>query len=148
MNLMLRIVSGLIGGVVLAFLGAMLIGLTSGGGESGGSAGAVAFLVFFIIGMAIAITAPRPGKSWRRIMITAGIMAFMLPLASMIFAGAAVNEISEQTGNAAAVTGAAIGGSFVTVASGIVGFFLGLIFLVIGLLSGRDQNVVVVNTAG
>lgn len=44
----------------------------------------------------------------------------------------------------AQAAGAAIGGGLISGVMGFVGFFLGVVFLVIGLLVGRDKQVIYV----
>ena len=53
-----------------------------------------------------------------------------------------VDTASEYAGAQAA--GAAIGGGLISGFMGFVGFFLGVVFLIIGLLVGRDKQVVYV----
>ena len=53
-----------------------------------------------------------------------------------------VDSTSEYAGAQAA--GAAIGGGLISGFMGFVGFFLGVVFLIIGLLVGRDQQVIYV----
>ena len=51
---------------------------------------------------------------------------------------------SDEFAGAQAV-GAAIGGSLVTGLYSIFGFFLGVVFLIIGLLIGREKTIVYIN---
>ena len=61
-----------------------------------------------------------------------------------MFTGAVATQVAQETGDAAVTAGAAIGGGLVTLIAGFLGFFLGAIFLVVGLLVGRDKQVIVV----
>jgi len=146
-----KIVSGIIGGLIIAILGTLIVTIGLAGDlESVGHTGDVAFLVFWVFGMVLALTASRAGKAWRRILVTSAILSFVMPLSAFIFTAAqvadAVTEGGEYVGAAAA--GAAFGGGLITALSGFLGFFLGVIFLVVGLLTGRDKEVVIIREGG
>ena len=146
-----KMVSGIIGGLIIAILGALVVTVAiASEPESGGQAGAVAFLVFWIFGLVLALTASRAGKAWRRILVTSAILSFAMPLSSFIFTGSQVTKAATQGGEyaAAAAAGAALGGGLITAITGFLGFFLGIIFLVVGLLTGRDKEVVVIKEGG
>ena len=143
----MKILAGIIGGLIIAILGAFVI--TLGGASkpsSGGSYGAVTFFVLWIVGIIIAVMAPSAAKAWRRLLITSGVLSFLLPLSAIVFTGSHVAGTLEKGGEyaGAAAAGAAIGGGLVSGFMGILGFFLGAVFLVIGLLVGRDKQVVYV----
>lgn len=143
----MKILAGIIGGLILAILGAIVIGV--GGATNpgkGGSFGAIAFFVLWIACIVVAVMAPSPAKAWRRLLIASAIFAFLLPLSGVIFTGSHVASTMEKGGEyaGAAATGAAIGGTLVSGFMGIIGFFLGAVFLVIGLLVGRDNQVIYV----
>lgn len=143
----MKTLAGIIGGLILAILGLILV--TVGGAintDKGAGSGVVAFFIIWIAGIVVAVMAPSPAKAWRRLLITAAIFAFLLPLSGIIFTGSHVASTMEKGGEyaEAAATGAAIGGTLVSGFMGIVGLFLGAIFLVIGLLVGRDKQIIYV----
>lgn len=143
----MKIFAGILGGLILAILGAIVVAI--GGASSAGSGasyGAIAFFVLWVVGIAVAVTAPSASKAWRRLLIIAAVFAFLLPLSGIVFTGSHVATTLERGGqhSGAATAGAVIGGGLVSGFMGIVGFFLGAIFLVIGLLIGRDKQVVYV----
>jgi hypothetical protein len=142
-----KVFSGIFGGLIIAIIGTLLVVVaTASDRESDGSTGTIVFFVMWAIGLTIALAASRAGKAWRRLLIIAGLLAFAMPLSSLIFANNEVINAANEGGDyaGAAATGAAIGGGLVTAISGFLGFFLGVIFLVIGLLVGRDQKVIIV----
>lgn len=142
-----KIFAGIIGGFIVAVLGALVVTIASANNsESGGSIGGIAFFVFWAIGIIIAFLAKNAGKAWRRLILLSALLSFSLPLSSFVFSGAAVSQAIVDGGDqaAAAATGAAIGGGIVTAISGFLGFFLGIIFLVIGLIVGREKQIVVI----
>jgi hypothetical protein len=146
----LKILAGIIGGLIIAILGALVI--TLGGASnppSGGSHGAITFFVLWIVGIIVALMAPSAAKAWRRLLITSGVFSFLLPLSAIVFTGSHVAGTLEKGGEyaGAAAAGAAIGGGLVSGFMGIIGFFLGAVFLVIGLLVGRDKQVVYVQAS-
>ena len=143
----MKILAGIIGGLIIAIIGAIVIAV--GGASkpsSGGSYGAVAFFVLWVVGIVVAVKAPSAAKAWRRLLITSGVLSFLLPLSAIVFTGSHVAGTLEKGGEyaGAAAAGAAIGGGLVSGFMGILGFFLGAVFLVIGLLVGRDKQVVYV----
>lgn len=142
-----KIISGVIGGFMVAVLGALVVTIAMANEpETGGSNGAVAFFVFWVLGIMISIIAKDAGKAWRHLLLLSALLSFALPLSSFIFSGAAVSQAIVNAGDqvGAAATGAVIGGGLITAVSGFLGFFLGVIFLIVGLLVGRDKQIVVV----
>lgn len=142
-----KILCGLLGGLLVAILGSFLATLiTASNPEAAGQLGAIAFFVFWAIALVLAVTASRAGKSWRRLLLTSSVLSFALPLSSFIFTGQQVTQAAEAGGDyaGAAAAGAMIGGGLITAAAGFLGFFLGVIFLIIGLLVGRDKQVIIV----
>lgn len=138
-----KILSGIFGGFIVAVLGSMLVGIAvTSNPESAGEAGAIAFLVFWVIALILALTAQRAGKAWSRLFILSALIAFAMPLSAFLFTGAQVVDAAEQSGAAAA--GAAIGGGMITAITGFIGFFVGVIFLIVGLLVGRDKQVIII----
>ncbi len=141
----MKILAGIIGGLIIAIIGAMVIALGGASqASSGGSYGAIAFFALWIVGITIAVMAPSAAKAWRRLLITSAVLSFLLPLSAIVFTGSQVASTMEKGGEyaGAAAAGAAIGGGLVSGFMGILGFFLGAVFLVIGLLVGRDKQVV------
>jgi hypothetical protein len=93
--------------------------------------------------------APSTSKAWRRLLIISGVLSFLLPLSTIISTGVHVANILEKGGqySSAAAAGAVIGGGLVSGLMGIMGFFLGAVFLVIGLLVGRDKQVIYIQAS-
>ena len=142
-----KIISGLVGGLIVAILGMVLVTMAlASDPESSSQTGAMTFFVFWVIAFVLALTAQRTGKAWARLFIISGLLAFAMPISTFIFTGAQVSDAAAQGGEyaAAAAAGAAVGGGLVTLFTGFLGFFLGVIFLVIGFLVGRDKQIVVV----
>ena len=143
----MKIIAGLLGGFILAVLGAILVTTTfAASPEKGGSWGAIAFLIFWVIGIAVALMAKSAAKAWRRLLLSSAVLSFLAPISAIIYTGSfmatQVDTASEYAGAQAA--GAAIGGGLISGFMGFVGFFLGVVFLIIGLLVGRDKQVVYV----
>ena len=141
----MKIVAGIIGGLILGVLGSILVAVAGASNPgSGAGYGVVAFFVLWLVGIVIAVKAPSTGKAWRWLLICDGVLSFLLPLSALIFTGTQVAGQLEKGGEyaGAAATGAAIGGTLVSGFMGFVGFFLGVVFLVIGLLVGRDKQIV------
>lgn len=135
----MKIVAGLVGGFVLACLAAILVGVTFAADGSGGMKGVVAFFVAWGAGFVIAMMAPKAAKAWRRILLSAAVLSFLMPLGGLFFTG---SYVANNTASTAEAAGATIGGGLVSGVLGFAGFFAGIIFLVIGLLVGREKEVV------
>lgn len=140
----MKILAGMLGGLIFAILGAFLVSITFAAGGIGDVRGAVAFFVCWAVRLAMAVMAPTVGKAWRRLLVTSSIASFLLPLSGLVFTG---SYVASQTHSGAAAAGAAIGGGLVSGALGFVGFLLGVVFLIIGLLVGRDKQIVYVQQA-
>lgn len=142
----MKVLAGIIGGLIIAIIGAMVIAVGGASNPSSGGYGAIAFVVLWVVGIAVAVMAPSAAKAWRRLLITSGVLSFLLPLSAIVFTGSRVAGTLERGGEyaGAAATGAAIGGGLISGFMVILGFFLGAVFLVIGLLVGRDKQVVYV----
>jgi hypothetical protein len=137
----MKILAGILGGLIVAILAMMLTGLATAGSSPKGSGGGTVFFLAWAAGIAIAVMAPHAAKAWRRLLLTSAVLSFMLPLAGIVFTGSVV---ANHTSSGAEAAGAVIGGGLVSGFLGFVGFFLGVVFLVIGLLVGRDKQVVIV----
>ncbi|PHN71567.1 hypothetical protein AO286_10790 [Pseudomonas syringae] len=141
----MKILAGIVGGLILAILVSMVVGIAGAASpETSGARGAIVFFVAWVVALVIAIYAPTAGKAWRRLMVMSGIAAFMLPLSGIIFTGSHIATNLSGAHSGAEKAGAAIGGTLVSGFLGFIGFFLGVIFLIIGLLVGRDKQIVYV----
>jgi len=144
----LKILAGIVGGLILAILVSMVVGIAGAASpETSGARGAIVFFAAWVVALVIAIYAPGPGKAWRRLLVMSGIAAFMLPLSGIIFTGSHLATNLSGAHSGAEKAGAAIGGTLVSGFLGFVGFFLGVIFLVIGLMVGRDKNIIYVQAS-
>lgn len=141
----MKILAGLLGGLFLAVLGSILVGITLAAGTNASSLGVWAFFLFWGLGLVLAMTAPVAAKAWRRLLLTSAVLSFMLPLSGLVFTGSYL--ATQSTSGAAETAGAVIGGGLVSGALAFVGFFLGIVFLVVGLLVGRDKQIVYVQQA-
>ena len=143
----MKFIAGLLGGIILAILGAILVTTTfAASPQKGGSWGAIAFFIFWTIGFVVALSAKNAPKAWRRLLLSSAVLSFLAPISGIIYTGSfmatRVDATNEYAG--AQVAGAAIGGGLISGFMGFVGFFLGVVFLIIGFLVGRDKQVVYV----
>lgn len=140
----MKILAGIIGGLIFAILGSLLVTITFAAGGTGAGKGVGTFFIVWLVGIGIAVMAPSAGKAWRRLLLTSSVFSFLMPLSGLIYTGSFM--ANHATGGAEAA-GAAIGGGLVSGLLGFVGFFLGVVFLIIGLLVGREKQVVYVERA-
>lgn len=140
MRIVSKILAAIIGGLIFSFLGYMVIMMAI---SEGGKNDSAAWVVWGLWAVAVAIVwfAPTSGKAWRRLLISCGILSLAMPLSSLVLGGRGVMDAANNGGEyaAAATSGAIIGGGMFTMFTGFISLFLAAIFLVIGLLVGRDQ---------
>ncbi|OGV70415.1 MAG: hypothetical protein A2283_18995 [Lentisphaerae bacterium RIFOXYA12_FULL_48_11] len=140
-----RLVAGLVGGFILAVLAANISSVLFGdvtAKEQSVTVTAVSVIIFFGLwatSVIFAIKANRAAKVWRRLFISNACLSFALPLAGFITAGKAVHHFAVKGHELEAATMAGAGG-IAAILLGILGFFLGAIFLTVGLLVGRDKQ--------
>jgi hypothetical protein len=130
-----KIVAGIVMGLIIWILASMVFGLAAGGGEGGGKFGLWAGLAAAVLTLILALTAARGRYAWGRGMLVAGLLCFAMPLAGILFTGiVGSSHMATAPSGSAQQAGAAIGvglaGTAITIVSGVIGFFLGLIFLV------------------
>jgi hypothetical protein len=142
----MKVIAGILGGLILAVLGAILASVTFAASNRGALFGVISFLVFWVIGIVVALNAKAAAKAWRRLLLSSAVLSFLLPIAAIVFTGSFIATRVPSSGEyaGAQTAGAAIGGVLVSGFMGFVGFFLGIIFLVIGLLVGRDKQIIYV----
>lgn len=143
----MKIIAGILGGLIIAIIGAAFVTTAfAASPEKGGSWGGMSFLIFWVVGIAVAILAKSASKAWRRLFLTAAVLSFLLPLSGVIYTGSFIANVdsADKYASAAATAGATVGGGLVSGFLGFVGFFLGVVFLIIGLLVGRDKQIVYV----
>lgn len=88
-----------------------------------------------VFGAAFGGMAPTIRNAFGRSFLTLGITVFALPLSVMIMSGWASSEvIAQYGGDAEAIVGTGMVSMLMTGASAVIGFFLGGILLVVGLL--------------
>lgn len=129
-----KIFAGIVMGIIVAILAHIVFGLGSGGGAEGASRGSWAALAGFILMIGLAVTAAKGRFAWGRGLLLCGLLCLAMPLASIAMSGIIGAQSMAQAGTEAGRAGAAIGtvlaGGALTFISGVIGFFLGLIFLV------------------
>lgn len=97
---------------------------------------------------ALCAFAPSIRRAFGRGFLTLGAAVFFLPLSAMLLSGAAFSEVvgtASDTDIGMAAVGAGLAGGAITAAAAIVGFILGTIFLITGLvlsLGGRREVVI------
>jgi hypothetical protein len=129
-----KIIAGILMGIVVAILASAIFGIGSGGGEGGGRIGLWAAGGGFLLMLVLALRAERTRYAWGRGLLLNGLLCFAMPIAAIVFtgivgAGAMSNSVGDAS-RAGTAIGTAIGGGIVTFVSGVIGFFLGLIFLI------------------
>lgn len=147
---LLKLAAGLVGGFFLSALAALLftLGLPHKDGIAP-LAGAISFYVVLLGSVVFAFFSASPAKALRRLFLTCSVLAFLLPLSGLVFTGDMMANMTPAASDHSGAyhAGVAIGGGIVSGVLGFVGFFAGGIFLVIGLLIGRDKQIVYVQAS-
>ncbi|UZD96466.1 hypothetical protein LOY64_05520 [Pseudomonas corrugata] len=134
----MKILAGLVAGLILAILVLTAVAIAGAASpRAGEGAGAIVFFVTLILALAIAVSAPTAGKAWRRLLVTSGIAPFMLPLAGIVFTGSHI-----ATNNGAHSGRKPSEPRLAWLFKDSLAFFLGVICLIIGLMVGRDKQVI------
>lgn len=141
MAILWKVVAAVVGGLIFSFLGAMVVTLPMPAGTKE-SIGWV-FWLFWAIAISIVWLAATPAKAWRRLLLMCGLLCLMLPISTFLMTGVLSAEVAQQGGNhaAGATAGTIIGGGIATVLTGVISFFMAAIFLISGLLIGKDKPV-------
>lgn len=141
-----RLIAGLVGGFILATLAANLCTTLLGDfrqDESSAVTLAIAGIVFFILltgAIVMGLRAERAAKTWRRLLISSGIVTLAIPLAALAPTFRAASEATARGSDIEAVAYGA-GGTMAAIVMWFFSILLATIFLTIGLLVGRDRNV-------
>lgn len=139
----IRLIVGVIFGVASAL--ALSPAIVAFVNMPGGNAWMV--LVVAIIGALLGVFAPTIRRAFGRGFLLLGASIFALPLSTLLLSGRVTSDMAAQSGNdAATLAGAGIAATMMTGAAAFIGFFLGAIFLIIGLvlvLGGRREVVIV-----
>jgi hypothetical protein len=138
-----KLIAGVVMGIVVAILSFLVFGLGTGAGEAGASRGGWAALIGFTVMLVLALTATRSSYAWGRGLLLCGLLCFAMPLATMVFSGIIgaqqIGAAPTEAGRAGAALGTAMAGGFMTIVTGVFGFFLGLIFLIGSYFSLRTR---------
>lgn len=137
----MKIVAGIFGGLLMAIVGLILISIILSTTESSGGIASISFLVLWVTGIVMAVRSERAGKAWKKLLMTSGILLFLYPIAGIIFSiGYMFMEAPTAEDQAYQVAGGFIGGGAITITLAIIGFFLGAIFMIIGIQVGKDKR--------
>lgn len=143
----MKILAGILGGLLLALLARVLVFTlfsSAVGAENKELLVGFFFVLFLALGLVEALLASTVAKAWSRIFITSAILCFIAPITSV--AGTLISTILEagKLDELSGLTALAffVGGGLLTVIIAFTGLFLGLTFLVLGLLIGRDKQII------
>lgn len=144
-KIVLKLIIGLIFGVLSMFMLVPAFAAFTDTDVGTGSAW-VPWLVA-LLGTLLGVFAPTLRRAFGRGFLLLGACIFLLPLSMLLLSGRVTSDMVGSADNEAAVAvGAGIAGVLMTGASAFIGFFLGAVFLIIGLvlaLGGRRDVVVV-----
>lgn len=149
MGVLKRILGGVVGllfGVIASF--ALVPAAAAFVDKSNPSIVSLLPLVAALAGLILGILAPTIRRAFGRGFLLLGASVFLLPLSMMLLSGRVTNDMvqtAESGTETSTAVGAGIAGVLMTGVAGIIGFFVGAILLIIGLvlvLGGRREVVV------
>ena len=142
-----RVIIGVIFGVISALV---LIPAVAAFDDKSSQYSVPATLAVIAIVTLLAFFAPTIRRTFGRGFLVLGVAVFALPLSMMLLSGRVTHDMVSAAGNAndqaLTAVGSGLAWIFVTGASAVIGFILGTIFLIIGLvlsLGGRREVTVV-----
>ena len=139
-----RLVAGILGGLLMAILAANIAGVLFGNplAKPPDNAPGVSAIFFFLAwgaGIYTSTRARTTGKAWRWNLVPCAVLSFALPLAALIMTANTAAQLDAKGAHmAAGVT--AMAGTVAATIAGVFAFFMGAIFLTIGLLVGREKK--------
>ncbi len=157
----MRVIGKIVAAIIFSIVGFLAgtplfasFGVADAASDTGSYLGIALFLSVF----AIIMFAPTVRRAFGRGFLLSGLLIFALPLSVLILSGTAASSVisdtaaagADEASQAAAALGASLGAGLLTGFASFVGFILGSIFIITGLvltLGGR-REVVVVNVPG
>lgn len=115
-----KLIAGVVGGIVAAAFGVPWMGILLSNFDVAVERSLSIWVTLFIATSVVAaVTAGRPAKAWRRVLIGAAVCSLGLSFTHLLSA-------ANDTGSSGTV--------------GVVSFFFGVVLLLIGMLVGRDTK--------
>lgn len=118
-------------------------------GTAPGSSTPIVIYAVVLIGALLGLFAPTIRRAFGRGFLFLGVSVFALPLSTILLSGRVSSDMMTNVAadeRAMTAVGSGLAGVVLTGAAGFIGFFLGTIFLILGLvlsLGGRREVVVV-----
>lgn len=144
----MRIVSKILAGLILGIIALLAASPVAGAFVESGASNIV-FLAVFATVMVACLFAPTGRRAWGRGSLLCGLLFFALPLSTLALSGMVASDmVTNASANDAGATaiGATLGTGLMVGASAFIGFIVGGIFVVLGLvlsLGGtRDVRIV------
>lgn len=143
-----RIIFSVVIGVIFGIGSGLALIPATAAFNSGADTTSSTVLTFVVIaiGALLGLFAPTIRRAFGRGFLLLGTAIFALPLSVLLLSGRVASDMVASSDNQAATAiGAGIAGTLMTGASAFIGFFLGAIFIVIGLvlaLGGRREVII------
>ncbi|MFT4808051.1 MAG: hypothetical protein ACI9LX_001376 [Paraglaciecola sp.] len=133
-----KIVCGFFGGLLVTLLTAWVLSPVFILFPSiGGAMSSLFFYGIWVLFFVLAFRAEHLSRVWRKVWIFSAFLCFLMPISSLIFAGGLANASS---GAGVIGLGAMLGVAGSAFIGSIIIALFGIVFLVIGLLTGRKKN--------
>lgn len=139
----MRVIEAVIGGSVFAIFGNILAGIVfTAYPEIMVSATSVSAGLCFVTAFYVVVKSETRVKALQRLLLLASVFSFLLPLSALIYSGCfIVGDLRQGTlFTDAHYSGLSIREGVITWVVGITGFLLGIVFLITGLLVGRESQ--------
>lgn len=147
MRVLFRSIVGLVFGL---FSGMALVPASAAFMENDGTRGTWLVWAAIAVGILLGAFAPTIRRAFGRGFLLLGASVFVLPISTLLLSSRVTHDLVANAANgadkAAVALGSGFAGAMLTGASAFIGFFVGAIFLLIGLvlvLGGRREVIVV-----
>jgi hypothetical protein len=130
------VIHGIIASLLLLFLPLVFMLLFVSVGAKNLAIYSTSFLITLAIGAVVGGTAAGASKVWRRVLLIGAAIIFVSPVASCVGGAVSASEMKDTTASGIFAVGWGISSIF-------LGFFttiVAVVYLVAGLLTGRDQT--------
>lgn len=137
-----KIIVGMVAGVGVALLAALIFMVGSGAGQTGSKAAVLAAMMGFSLTFILAVTAERARYAWGRGLLLSALLCFAMPAATFVVSAASrivhSGRATTIIAKIEAVLGGALTGTSMPLVAGGAAIALGIVFLAGAYVSLRE----------
>ena len=137
-----KVTVGVVLGVGVGILAALIFLVGSGAGETGGKAAVLATVMGFSLTFILAVTAESARYAWGRGLLLSALLCFAMPAATLVVSAASrivhSGKVAAIAGRVESAVGNALTGTPLTLVAAAAAIALGIVFLVGAYVSLRE----------